>query len=99
MPEKSQYVEITALWFAKDKTGEFRRDKNGNLFLTGKLGNADLILFQNMKSADNQPDYRLLVKKPYRPESGKKIDQYSDKSSSKLYPNSQSHLEESDIPW
>ena len=37
-------------------------DKNGNKYLSGSLGFAKLLIFKNSKkTADNQPDYNMML--------------------------------------
>jgi len=47
-------VSLGGLWL--------NRDKNGDLYFSGYLGNAKLFLFKNKKkTSDNQPDYYMQV--------------------------------------
>lgn len=46
-------IELTALWKKTGPKGDY---------LTGKLGNATIMVFPNTKkTADNQPDFRIMV--------------------------------------
>lgn len=58
----SDLVQLGGLWESQDK--------NGNLVLSGYLGNAQLKIFKNtFKNADNQPDFRMYVsEKPKKDE-------------------------------
>lgn len=54
-------IEIAALWESTDK--------NGNPMLTGKMGNARVVVLKNTyKDKENQPDYRVYVTKNERRE-------------------------------
>lgn len=57
-------IELSGLWESTDK--------NGNLVLSGNLGNARLVIFKNTyKEAENQPDFKLyLDKKKEKPDAG-----------------------------
>jgi uncharacterized protein (DUF736 family) len=54
----SELVPIGALWKGKDK--------NGNSYLSGRMGDARLWVFSNQKEKDSQPDYRVFVSKPQK---------------------------------
>lgn len=61
--KESNLTEIFALWKNTSKSGE--------TYLTGKLGNARLLVLKNnYKEADNQPDYRVFVTKDEREGNG-----------------------------
>jgi len=52
----SELIKLMGLWESKDK--------NGNAFYSGKLGNARVIIMKNgYKEQDNHPDYEVLIKK------------------------------------
>ena len=54
MSEKKHLVKIGALWS--------KRDKNKQMYLTGKLGDAQLLIFPNgYKENERQPDYLCYV--------------------------------------
>ena len=54
--KENNLVEIFALWKNTSKSGE--------TYLTGKMGNGRvLVLKNNYKEADNQPDYRVYITK------------------------------------
>ena len=54
--KESNLIEIFALWK--------NTSKNGDTYLTGKMGNARVIVLKNnFKDADNQSDYRVFVSK------------------------------------
>ena len=54
MSEKSSLVKIGALWS--------KRDRNKQMYLTGKLGDAQLLIFPNgYKEHERQPDYLCYV--------------------------------------
>jgi len=56
MSEKSELVEIAALWANTSKAGE--------KYMRGYLGNAELLLFRNkFKEEEKHPDFRLYVAK------------------------------------
>ena len=56
----SDLVAIGALWKSKDK--------NGNEYFSGKMGDARLLVFSNKKEKDNQPDFRVYVTTPQKRE-------------------------------
>lgn len=60
--QSNDMVSLGGLWV--------NRDKNGEIYFSGYLGNAKLLIFRNKKKEqDNQPDYYMnLVNKP-RPQS------------------------------
>lgn len=64
MAEKSELVKIGALW-----KGE---DQNGNPKLTGKLGDARLLVLKNTykEEGSKQPDYVVYVAKAQKKEEG-----------------------------
>lgn len=46
-------IELTALWKKTGPKGDY---------LTGKLGNATIMIFPNTKkTAENQPDFRIMI--------------------------------------
>jgi hypothetical protein len=50
----SEMVEITGLWKGKDK--------NGNTYMTGYMGNAKVLIFANTyKEEDKHPDYKMYI--------------------------------------
>jgi hypothetical protein len=54
MSERGPLVKIGALWS--------KRDKNNQMYLTGKLGDAQLLVFPNgYKENEKQPDYLCYV--------------------------------------
>ena len=51
---ENELIEIAVLWKNKSKKGE--------IYLSGYLGNAILLVFKNQfKEKDNQPDYKVYV--------------------------------------
>lgn len=53
----SELVKIGALWV--------NRDKNGKRYLSGKMGDAKLLVFENNFKEGKQPDYKVYVA-PYQ---------------------------------
>ncbi len=53
----SELVKIGALWVSKDK--------NGKRYLSGKMGDAKLLVFENNYKEGKQPDYKVYVA-PYQ---------------------------------
>ena len=55
----SNFVKIGALWKAKE---------GSKAILTGKLGNASLLIFKNTRKQEgsNQPDYNVCVASAYK---------------------------------
>lgn len=50
-----EFIEITGLWL--------NESQNGVQYMSGYLGSAIVYIFRNKyKEADNQPDYRMVVK-------------------------------------
>lgn len=50
-------VSLCGLWIKKDK--------NGNTYMTGKLGSANIMVMKNKyKKEDKHPDYKILVANP-----------------------------------
>ena len=61
--KENNLVEIFALWKNTSKSGE--------TYLSGKMGNSRvLVLKNNYKETDNQPDYRVYVTKDDREGNG-----------------------------
>ena len=57
----SDLVAIGALWKSKDK--------DGKTYLSGKMGDARLLVFENkFKEKDSQPDFRVYVTAPRKRE-------------------------------
>lgn len=75
MSEKKQLIQLTGLWAKKDK--------KGRTFLSGRLGNADIVIFRNdyKKEGSKEPDYRIYLsehefeKKFSDPLDGQEIDE------------------------
>lgn len=52
----SELIKVSGLWEKKDK--------GGNMLLSGSLGSLDILVMKNRyKDKDTQPDYKLLIKK------------------------------------
>ena len=50
-------IKLAALWQ--------RTDKNGNIYFTGKLGDAPIVIMKNgYKKEDKQPDFIIYVSEP-----------------------------------
>lgn len=61
MNQKSELIELCALWQ--------KEDKNGNTYFTGSLNGLDVVVFHNgKKTSDNQPDFRVYLKKKQKRE-------------------------------
>jgi len=55
--QKDNMVFLGGLWA--------NRDKNGQIYFSGYLGSAKLLIFRNKNKTDKQPDYYMqLVNKP-----------------------------------
>lgn len=51
----SKLIELTAVWEKKDK--------NGDIFMTGKLGKMSIIIMKNkFKKDEKHPDWRIFVR-------------------------------------
>lgn len=52
----SELIKLSGLWE--------RKDKDGNMLLSGSLGNLDILIMKNRyKNNEIQPDFELLIKK------------------------------------
>lgn len=84
----SNFVKIGALWKAKE---------GSKAVLTGKLGNASLLIFKNTRKQEgsNQPDYNVCVANPYKKDNEDSTDEpyMPDGDSSK------SKSDEGDLPF
>ncbi len=55
-------IQLAAFWM---------KEKGDKVYYSGNLGNATVLLFQNNKTKDNQPDLIMYVAEPIKKNGGK----------------------------